>query len=328
MHEHAAHATVSTLATTPGSLFTSDQVEQASELLGGLPPLDPSALADAFRELPLVGLVPAIVALVTGLLLWWHGERFLRFALMVLGIVVGVPVGLALGAAFAPTLPPLAAAIVGAVALVILAAIGLKFAVAGGLAFLLGIASVLGTILAIERGMVKLDETPAAEPQARFIDEPWSSGIALAHWQSDEASEASALEGEAADEVDSIEADSKGPLDHLRDSMTKAQEWTQERWDRLPPQGRTLAAAAGLVGAVIGFGVGLVFRRGAMQLVTALLGSMLILAGATAILGRSMPDWTAASLPGGPWLAMWGALAVTGGILQAKRAKRKAADEE
>ena len=114
--------------TAPASRFTSDQVEQASELLDALPPLDPSALADAFRELPLVGLVPAIVALVTGLLLWWHGERFLRFALMVLGIVVGVPVGLALGAAFAPTLPPLAAAIVGAVALVILAAIGLKFA--------------------------------------------------------------------------------------------------------------------------------------------------------------------------------------------------------
>ena len=320
MHEPATHATVSTLATTPGSLFTSDQVEQASELLGGLPPLDPSALADAFRELPLVGLVPAIVALVTGLLLWWHGERFLRFALMVLGIVVGVPVGLALGAAFAPTLPPLAAAIVGAVALVILAAIGLKFAVAGGLAFLLGIASVLGTILAIERGLVKLDDPPADAPQAQRSDRFPSQGIVLARWPADsDSSDATAGGGDA---------ESTGPLDHLRASMTKAQEWTQERWDRLPPQGRTLAAAAGLVGAVIGFGIGLVFRRGAMQLVTALLGSMLILAGATAILGRSMPDWTAASLPGGPWLAMWGALAVTGGILQAKRSRKKASDEE
>ncbi|MFZ9691641.1 MAG: hypothetical protein ACO3EP_06325 [Phycisphaerales bacterium] len=308
------------LATVPGSLLSSKQVEQATELLGGLPPLDPTSLADAFRELPLVGLVPAVVALLTGLLLWWHGERFLRFALMVLGIVVGVPVGLALGAAFAPTLPPLAAAIVGAVALVILAAIGLKFAVAGGLAFLLGIASVLGTILAIERGLVKLDDPPADAPQAQRSDRFPSQGIMLARWQADsDSSDATAGGGDA---------ESTGPLDHLRASMTKAQEWTQERWDRLPPQGRTLAAAAGLVGAVIGFGIGLVFRRGAMRLVTALLGSMLILAGATAILGRSMPDWTAASLPGGPWLAMWGALAVTGGILQAKRSRKKASDEE
>lgn len=324
MLELATPVSVPTLATTPGSLFTSDQVQQASELLGGLPPLDPSALADAFRELPLVGLVPAIVALVTGLLMWWHGERFLRFALMVLGIVVGVPVGLALAAAFAPTLPPLAAAIAGAVTLVILAAIGLKFAVAGGLAFLLGIASVLGAMLAIERGLVKLDDPPAEAPQARLHDRLSSRGIVLARWSpEDEAPDEATIEGSAASD-----ADSRGPLEHLRESMVKAQEWTQERWDRLPPQGRTLSAAAGLVGAVIGFGVGLVFRRGAMQLVTALLGSMLILAGATAILGRSMPDWTAASLPGGPWLAMWGALAVTGGILQARRAKRNAADEE
>ena len=319
----AAHLPFRSLATSPGSLFTSDQVEQASELLDGLPPLDPSALADAFRELPLVGLVPAIVALVTGLLLWWHGERFLRFALMVLGIVVGVPVGLALGAAFAPTLPPLAAAIVGAVALVILAAIGLKFAVAGGLAFLLGIASVLGTMLAIERGLVKLDESPAEAPTSEASAWMPASGVTLARWQSEESAEAMIeADGEA------VESETEGPLDHLRASMTRAQEWTQERWDRLPPQGRTLSAAAGLVGAVIGFGVGLVFRRGAMQLVTALLGSMLILAGATAILGRSFPDWTAASLPGGPWLAMWGVLAVTGGVLQAKRAKRRASDEE
>lgn len=323
MNALAAHLPLRSLATSPGSLFTPEQVEQASELLDGLPPLDPSALADAFRELPLVGLVPAIVALVTGLLLWWHGERFLRFALMVLGIVVGVPVGLALGAAFAPTLPPLAAAIVGAVALVILAAIGLKFAVAGGLAFLLGIASVLGTMLAIERGLVKLDEVPIAATSEETS--AWSSGggLVLARWRPEDSADAVVEFGEEAGE-----ASTEGPLDHLRGSMARAQEWTQQRWDRLPPQGRTLAAAAGLVGAVIGFGVGLVFRRGAMQLVTALLGSMLLLAGATAILGRSFPDWTAASLPGGPWLALWGVLAVTGGVLQAKRSKRRAPDEE
>lgn len=323
MEPIATLSTLRALATAPGSRFTSDQVDQASELLDALPPLDPSALADAFRELPLVGLVPAIVALVTGLLLWWHGERFLRFALMVLGIVVGVPVGLALGAAFAPTLPPLAAAIVGAVALVILAAIGLKFAVAGGLAFLLGIASVLGTMLAIERGLVKLDEVPSVATEAEASTWIAGGGVMLARWQS-EATTLAKIDAEAPEAA----IDAEGPLDHLRASMTRAQEWTQERWDRLPPQGRTLAAAAGLVGAVIGFGVGLVFRRGAMQLVTALLGSMLILAGATAILGRSFPDWTAASLPGGPWLAMWGVLAVTGGVLQAKRAKRRASDEE
>lgn len=326
MEPIATLSTLRALATAPGSRFTSDQVEQASELLDALPPLDPSALADAFRELPLVGLVPAIVALVTGLLLWWHGERFLRFALMVLGIVVGVPVGLALGAAFAPTLPPLAAAIVGAVALVILAAIGLKFAVAGGLAFLLGIASVLGTMLAIERGLVKLDEVPSVATDAEASAWHGGGGVVLTRWQSKEASLDAEIEAEVA--TVEAEAEGEGPLDHLRASMTRAQEWTQERWDRLPPQGRTLAAAAGLVGAVIGFGVGLVFRRGAMQLVIALLGSMLILAGATAILGRSFPDWTAASLPGGPWLAMWGVLAVTGGVLQAKRAKRRASDEE
>ena len=68
------------------------------------------------------------------------------------------------------------------------------------------------------------------------------------------------------------------------------------------------------------------FRPGALRLVTALLGSLLVVAGGSALLGHFAPDWAAANLPGGPWLGLWGVLAAVGGWLQWKRAEPSADD--
>lgn len=283
-----------TLAATPASL----------------PSFDASALAEALRSLPTAGLVPAGAALVVGILLWWFGERFLRLALMVLGVIVGVPLGLALGSAWAPTLPPLAAAIVGSVLLMILAAVGLRFAIAGGLAVVVGVAALLATSVAIERGLVPLDPAGEAPPLATTGD----SGVRLVGRPHPALLE----EGEDATSSDAPGAGSV--LDRLRHALLEGRTYMEDRWQALPPQGQTLCLASGLGGAVVGFGIGMIFRRGALRLVTALLGSLLIVAGGTALLGHFSPDWAAANLPGGPWLALWGVLAAVGGWLQWKRA--------
>lgn len=281
-----------------------------------LPSFDSEALAEALRSLPTAGLVPAIAALVVGLLLWWFGERFLRLALMVLGVIVGVPLGLALGSAWAPTLPPLAAAVVGSLLLMILAAVGLRFAIAGGLAVVFGVAALLGTSVAIERGLVPLDPSGEAGPTAIAGGAP----AMLVALQSQDA-EADGHVGASAtdDEAASV-------LDRLRHALLEGRLYMESRWQALPPQGQTLCLASGLGGAVIGFGIGMIFRRGALRLVTALLGSLLVVAGGSALLGHFAPDWAAANLPGGPWLGLWGVLAAVGGWLQWKRAEPSADD--
>lgn len=309
------------MAAAPGVSLSPESIdamqEHASAALDSLeqlPSLDASALAEAFRQFPTIGLIPSGVALLVGFLLWWHGERFLRLGLMLLGIVVGVPVGLGVFAALAPSLPPLAAAIAGAVVLMALAAIGMRFAVAGGLAFMVGLAALLATVVAVERGLIAPD---APSLGVRSNEQP-SVRLATLHprWADDADDEGAEVEEPAS------------PLSHLTSSLLQVRTWTQERWDALPQPGRTLAGGAGLAGAVIGFGVGLIFRRAALRVVTALLGSMLILAGGTALVGVLFPDWVAETLPGGPWLALWASLTVFGGVLQGKRAKKAAKSEE
>lgn len=271
-------------------------------------------------SLPLAGLVPAGFGLLVGLLLWWFGERFLRLALMLLGIFVGVPLGMGLAAAFAPALPPVAAACVGAVVLMVVAAIGLRFAVAGGLAILLGVAGVLGSTVAIERGWVDLGEGAGGSAAASFPASPSRSLLLAAHRVPAEEPEIAwhlPLLGQAAAGGEAGEAG--GQWAEIRRTLELAQEWISSRWSALPRAGQTLVAASGAVGALLGFGFGMVLRRLAMRVATALLGSLLILSGGSTLLAWAFPEWAAATLPGGPWLALWGVLALVGAILQWKR---------
>lgn len=282
--------------------------------------LDIDALAAAFESLPAQGLPPAVAALAMGVLLWWFGERLLRLALMMVAVFVGVPLGLMLGAALAPALPPLAAAIVGALVLLIAAAVGLKFAVAGGLAVVLGLASLLGTILAVEQGWVEIGET--IDAAATVLPDRGVAVVAFtqpAPPAPPSPPPASVATG-ADDEGPSAWAD-------LIESMLHAREWASARWNGLPAAGRTLAGAAGAVGLVLGFGLGMIFQRLALRVATAVLGSLLILSGATTLLGWLAPEWVARTLPGGPWLGLWGVLSATGAIVQWKRSAADA-DEE
>jgi hypothetical protein len=265
-------------------------------------------LQELLRGLPVAGLLPAMLGLLVGFLLWWYGERFLRLALMLLGIFVGVPFGMAIGAAFAPALPPVIAASIGAVALMVIAAVGLKFAVAGGLAVLLGLAGVIGSIGAVQRGWIELD--PPAPAAVRWVGDAGVHRVAFRQ--------------EASPQQTTDASEPVGHWQEIRLTLERGQNWIGEAWAALAPQARTLVVASGSVGALLGFGIGLIFRRGAMRLATALLGSILILTGGTTVLAWAFPDFMADRLPGTAWLGLWGVLAVGGGILQWKRSAARA----
>lgn len=302
------------LATTPAAGSSIGPAgEISAELSGGL--------VSAFQSLPVQGLVPAALALGMGVLLWWFGERLLRLAMMVVAVFVGVPLGMMLGAAFAPALPALAAAIAGAVVLLIAAAVGLRFAVAGGLAIVFGLASFLGAIVAVEQGWIDATGPLAGQAevsQASFHGHGDISPIALSIEDSTDPDSG----GVTADAGDTASA-----WGDLLASMLYARDWAGERWTQLPAAGRTLAGAAAAIGLVVGFGLGLVFQRTALQIATAVFGSLLILSGGTTLLGWLAPEWIATTLPGGPWLGLWGVLSVVGAIVQWKRAATNA-DEE
>lgn len=300
------------------SLPSAGQLQAAADAMQRVESIDLAELQRRFEavcsSLPLAGLVPAGFGLLVGLLLWWFGERFLRLALMLLGIFVGVPLGMGLAAAFAPALPPVAAACVGAVVLMVVAAIGLRFAVAGGLAILLGVAGVLGSTVAIERGWVDLGEVSAVSPTE-------SRSLVLAVRRAPAAGPERAWHPAvlAQSSAGGEGPEGGGQWAEIRRTLELAQEWISSRWSSLPRAGQTLVAASGAVGALLGLGFGIIFRRPAMRVATALLGSLLILSGGSTLLAWAFPEWAAATLPGGPWLALWGVLAVVGAMLQWKR---------
>lgn len=294
------------------------QLRAAADALEFTQGVDLSEVQRRFTELceslPAAGLVPAGFGLLVGLLLWWFGERFLRLALMLMGVFVGVPLGMALAAAFAPALPPVAAAIAGAVVLMVIGAVGLRFAVAGGLAVLLGLAAVLGTTVGIERGWIALGEEAATA---------WAPpSIATASWSSPlDRPDPSPPPLMALQEAT---AEGQSQWLEIRRSLELGQAWLKERWSALPAAGRTLVVASGGVGALLGFGFGLILRRPAMRLASALLGALLILSGGSTLLAWAFPEWAAATLPGGLWLGLWGVLALAGAVLQWKREAARA----
>ncbi len=295
-----------------------DQLRAAADALEFTKGVDLSEVQRRFTELceslPVAGLVPAGIGMLVGLMLWRYGERFLRLALMVMGIFVGVPLGMALAAAFAPALPPVAAAIVGGVSLMVIGAIGLRFAVAGGLAVLLGLAGVLGTTVAIERGWIDLKDAPASAWAPAPIER-------ASFRQTFDSAEPPAMPPLLALQAPPAEgaAEQGSQWMEIRRSLELGQAWLKERWAALPPAGRTLVAASGGVGMLLGFGFGMILRRQALQLASALLGSLLILSGGTTLLAWAFPEWAATRLPGGLWLGLWGVLAIAGAMLQWKR---------
>jgi hypothetical protein len=127
-------------------------------------------LSQTLQDVPLAGMVPLVLLLLVGLVLWGAGNKVFRAAFAVVGLLLGAGIGWLLGGTLNLGMPAWVVAVVGAVLLACVAAVTYRLAIAGALALVLGVASPLA-VLTINEWQSEATEQRMIDP-ADELDEP------------------------------------------------------------------------------------------------------------------------------------------------------------
>ena len=250
------------------------------------------ALARELQQLPIASLAPALVLLLSGLLLLVAGRHFLRPVLVMATIGLGALLGVPLLGPFMPR--------VGGVVLTILGgALGLLIV---AVAWRVMVGAATGIITAFACGLIAMMGVDAG-----FVDARSTQDTPVTQVRLDEVA--------AHDEL----------LQRVPTIIAPLVMWADARWQVEPPQVRTLLTAAAACGAVIGFVLGTWLIESSAAMLTSLMGALFTLVGAMPFLAR-MFDRAAEPVAPVAWLLLWAALALAGWLLQTSRRKDDSID--
>jgi hypothetical protein len=291
-------------------------------------------LQQTIHDLPLAGLVPVLLLVVTGMLLWVAGRKLLRAGFAAVGFIVGGALGWFGGESLRLSVSPWILALVGAVVLSVLSAVAFKLAVMWTLAIVLGILAPLGVIVVHEQqakhGNASLENAgeKAAEWFDKQVDGPSREKAG------EIAAAASAQAKEKVDEfVEKIGEQSSGGaakkgIEQIEHFGSRFADAIKQRWNAAPESLRPMLVISSIVGIVLGLILGFAAPNFSAAAVTSLGGSLLWLTGLRVLLTRiGVPEgpWLPAS--GGSWMAVWLITAFVGMGIQ-WTAKRRKADKK
>lgn len=299
-------------------------------------------IAQAINEMPIAGMIPVGLALITGLLLWAAGRRILLAAFAVIGLVIGVAAGWLIGEVIGLTGMELwIPAIVAGAIFACIAALASRLVIALALAITLGIAAPLATMT-----ISQLTESSAPEQ----IDDPAITNEELealqldvvADWlkeyDPDTKTEIPPLPDEetqpppdnpltpdlplelgaaALGETLDIPEEALRYIDHIKHIASQLLESVEASWEETPSTARSIVVGAGIGGLLLGMLLGVLARNFSTVIVTAFSGSLLWLGCAWTLainLGAPEGPW----MPGSSasWLAWWMSTAVIGLAIQ------------
>ncbi|MEM1165818.1 MAG: hypothetical protein AAGI30_05940 [Planctomycetota bacterium] len=235
-----------------------------------------SASATGVADLPLSAHTLMVGVLLAGLYLWAFGERSVRTALSVVGLIVGGILGyFALGSLLGPLgVPPIALGIGGAIAGFIIAMLVFKGAVAATCAVIGGLFLPLATLVALE--VTNPTAPPANEPSlADQIGGVVSTSPAIEpHQLTAEQIEAGreVLERVTPSASDVIETAERGAA-QVRAFVGGLWHHVRPTWDRLPANRQLLVVLACVLGVIAGVGAGMLITKPAAIVATTFVGS-------------------------------------------------------
>jgi hypothetical protein len=256
---------------------------------------------------------PVLLALLTGLVIWLFGGKVLKPAFTVACVCTG---GL-FGSILMPTMisdqvmgvpsPYLGMALGGVIGIAVAIAVyRAVMASAGALVFAL--VGFLGA------GVYLSHQPGSLTPSPRDPERPMDQRLV----------EAATEFGKAA-KVDPAQA-AKGvvtiPAEQMREIAKAASSEIGDVWSRMPTQSRLTLVGGAFGAAIVGLFFGAVFPRRAAAVITALLGSAILLGSVTWLvrtLDLPMRGWFDLSATG--WLSVWGIVAAVGGAIQLSSAK-------
>lgn len=277
-------------------------------------------IAQAINDMPTAGMIPVVLALIAGLLLWAAGRKILLYAFAVIGLIIGVAAGWVIGELIGlegmeiwiPT-------IVGGAIFACIAALASRLVVALALALTLGIAAPLATMTISQMAdtsdagqestspvtVETLEElqlpdaadwlrninpdtnsetpSPTDEDTEKPPDEPLTADLPME------------LGAAALGEKLEIPEEAQLYVDHIKHIANQLITSVETNWENTPSTSRSVVVGSGIVGLLLGMFLGVLAKNFSTVVVTAFGGSLLWLGCA----------WTLAShlgVPEGPWM--------------------------
>jgi hypothetical protein len=276
-------------------------------------------LSQAIQNLPIAGLIPVILLLLVGIVLWAAGRKVLRAGFAVAGLIVGGAVGWIVAANSGLGLAPWIPAVVLGIILACVAALGYRVAVAGALALVIGVAAPLavGTVAEIqgvENSMLRSEpvspETMPEDDPADWLEEDDPSPLGGEIDEEDLRTHLLGDDFEVTEREKEIIEDARGFAEQLADGI-KA--WWIEQPERLRP----MIVGAAILGIIFGVLIGALAPVASASVVTAFGGSLLWLTSLRIALiqfGEPITGW----LPRGATalLIIWVVVALIGVTIQ------------
>jgi hypothetical protein len=283
-------------------------------------------LIKTIQELPWPGLIPVVLLLVLGVVLWAAGRRVLKTGFAAAGLIFGGVLGYAAGglqAVASLNIPAWVFAAVAAVVAAIVFAAAYRLVLAGAIAILLALLAPLAVLTVKGDHTVQTtlfgDVAPAgSEANADEFDR--------VEGPAGNAGEQAAPEEQAAAEEGSVSETLREWWDRAAQILASA---SAAVWHETPDSLRWTVLAAAAVGALLGLVVGAAAPSFSASVVTALGGSVIMLSSGLVLVTHvkiPLTSW----MPTTPTalLIWWVVLAVIGlgvqWILRARRADKPA----
>ena len=267
-------------------------------------------------ELPWTGLIPVAVLFLLGLVMWSSGRRTLRTVFAAAGLLVGCVLGLAatdVQRVIDIGMPNWSVVLIGGVVIGVIALAAYRLVLAASIGVLLAALIPLGVVTAAEMGAVRIDEGTISFQQPLATGEPdwWDE------WLDDAEAAAPLIEA-----LEPIPA-STSAVDELpqwservRRFVSLFSELPKQMWESTSGPLRWIVVASAASGGVLGLFLGAAAPAISASIVTALGGSLLLLAsGSTIALRLHAPEqWLPHTTL--QWLMWWIVAAVIGLCLQ------------
>jgi F0F1-type ATP synthase assembly protein I len=285
------------------------------------------------QDLPLAGIVPVVLVILIGLLLWAAGRQLLRTGFAAAGLLIGATLGWLIAEQLNIGVPAWAGALVLGIALAAFAALTYRLAVAGALAIVLAVASPMAVIaisdmqgvLAPDNGEAHdiLGDSPHDDtehevngPPSRTIGDEidrWLNdrlreqlppGMPYQDQSSEELAQQFGVSPEISQHVEQVKSIAERILSGLRSA-----------WQQTPENLRPMLIAAAVIGALLGLLIGALVPAMSAIVVTSFGGGMLWLTGVSILAERFVEGAFLPSTSKG-WMVLWLVISVLGLVIQ------------
>ena len=267
-------------------------------------------------ELPWTGLIPVAVLFLLGLVMWSSGRRTLRTVFAAAGLLVGCVIGLAatdVQRVIDIGMPSWSVVLIGGVVIGVIALAAYRLVLAASIGVLLAALIPLGVVTAAEMGAVTIEEGTINIQQPLATGEPdwWDEWL-----DSAEAVTPPIIAVEPTPTSASALDDLPQWSERVRRFASLFFELPEQVWDSTSGPLRWIVVASAASGGVLGLFLGAAAPAISASIVTALGGSLLLLAsGWTIALKLHAPEqWLPHTTP--QWLLWWMVAAVIGLCLQ------------